>query len=77
MSLWPGEHCVLCDEYMGVTPRSNCATVDHFIPRWMGGKRHETNGWRICITCNNRKSGRLPNEKETMVFSAKKGYCIL
>lgn len=75
MSFWPGEYCVLCDEYMGCTPRANCATVDHFVPRWMGGKKHKSNEWRICNSCNSSKGARLPNNRETAVFNKVMRHC--
>lgn len=37
-------------------------TIDHVIPRHMGGKHIWTNVAAACSACNHRKGGRLPEE---------------
>lgn len=42
--------------------RENNLTVDHVLPRHMGGKHLWTNVVTACAVCNHRKGGRKPEE---------------
>jgi len=71
----PAEFCPVCCEWMG-RPRSrgSHATIDHFIPRALGGPDLAWNWWVICHRCNVTKGGRLPNDRETRLFNRQKGF---
>lgn len=43
-------------------------TVDHVIPRHMGGRHIWTNVVAACPACNHRKGGRLPEEANMRVL---------
>jgi Restriction endonuclease len=45
-------------------PRSEL-TIDHVIPRSMGGKSTWENVVCCCVDCNRRKGGRTPEEAKT------------
>ena len=50
--------CQYCGDKKGVTE----LTLDHILPRSRGGDNSPVNVVTACITCNNRKSNRTPEE---------------
>ena len=50
-----GYRCQYCN-------RRDSLTVDHVLPKSRGGKDHWTNLVAACISCNNRKGDRTPEE---------------
>ena len=51
---------------------SSILTVDHVIPRHMGGKHDWTNLVTACPTCNHRKGGRMLVESGMVLFKPPK-----
>lgn len=49
-------------QYCGQRFRADELTFDHVVPIAKGGKKTWTNIVTACIRCNNRKSGRTPDE---------------
>lgn len=51
-------------QYCGAKVAKNKATIDHVIPKDLGGK----NGWEntvcSCFSCNNKKENRTPSQAE-------------
>jgi 5-methylcytosine-specific restriction endonuclease McrA len=47
--------------------RSNTLTVDHVIPRRLGGKHIWTNVVAACPPCNRRKGGKTPESAEMLL----------
>ncbi|WP_126153228.1 HNH endonuclease [Paracoccus haematequi] len=73
----PAEYCPLCREWIGPRERKGpSSTKDHFVPRFMGGTKKQSNIWRLCRSCNEQKAHRFPTPKETVLFSISKGFCI-
>jgi 5-methylcytosine-specific restriction endonuclease McrA len=65
-------HCACCGKELGEK-----FSLDHFIPRALGGIGLVNNRWPLHQKCNSKKSHRLPNTNETFRFSQLKGYCSL
>ena len=73
-----GSLCPLCGALMIGRRMKKRATRDHFLARIFqpkGGYRSNVNIWFICFGCNNRKGARMPNAKETVLYSMTKGFC--
>jgi 5-methylcytosine-specific restriction endonuclease McrA len=49
-------------QYCGSRPELDELTVDHVIPRSLGGRTSWTNCVLSCVKCNRRKSNRTPAE---------------
>jgi 5-methylcytosine-specific restriction endonuclease McrA len=49
-------------QYCGARPALDELTVDHVIPRSLGGRTSWTNCVLSCVRCNRRKSNRTPAE---------------
>lgn len=49
-------------QYCGATPPRDELTIDHVTPRSRGGRTTWDNVVLACISCNTRKSNRLPDE---------------
>lgn len=47
--------------------RSHILTVDHVIPRRLGGKHIWTNVVAACPACNRRKGGKLPDKANMLL----------
>jgi 5-methylcytosine-specific restriction endonuclease McrA len=58
-------------QYCGVQDRKNM-TVDHVIPKSMGGKSTWENLVCACKECNSKKRGRLPHEAQMKLLSKPK-----
>lgn len=69
--------CPLCGDWMGGRSQRNAPSLDHLVPRWMGGNNGDGNLWFICNSCNGAKGGKLPSDKEAAVFSLVSGFCTL
>ena len=53
---------------LGSNNATNCASIDHIVPRGLGGSNHLNNLRITCVTCNKRKGSkedprRLNNDK--------------
>ncbi len=55
-------------QYCGVSLAKNKATIDHVIPRAVGGKSGWLNTVCACFDCNNKKDNRTPSQAK-MVLS--------
>lgn len=49
-------------QYCGQRPPTNKLSLDHVIPRSLGGKTTWENIVCCCLRCNNRKGGRTPQQ---------------
>jgi len=49
-------------QYCGARKSVNDLTLDHILPRSRGGDNSPVNIVTACVTCNNRKSNRTPDE---------------
>ncbi len=65
-------HCPIC----GVRLTKSNRSVDHFIPKALGGSNIAANKWVICRPCNNRKGGRAPTPHEVMMFTRVKAKAM-
>ncbi len=52
------ELCFYCDDPMKIGV--NNKTVDHIVPKWLGGTNHEKNKVKCCYKCNTMKANMLP-----------------
>lgn len=50
--------CAYCQQYL----KSDAATIDHIIPRVMGGTSSFTNCVAACFRCNTKKGARTPEQ---------------
>ena len=48
-------NCFFCEKEKGIT-------LDHFIPKKLGGKNNEWNLVAACIACNNKKDSKIPEK---------------
>ncbi len=48
--------------YCGIDLHYRALTIDHIIPRSRGGKHTWTNTCSACVSCNQRKSNKTPEE---------------
>lgn len=59
--------CAYCTDPLTV----KTMTIDHFIPRVLGGTDDLTNLMSACFTCNCRKGARHPDDLEPGFFVTK------
>ena len=63
-----GGECAYCGKFL---PPAQC-TVDHIVPRVLGGSNELENLALACTKCNGRKGGRLPDESEITAILRKR-----
>jgi 5-methylcytosine-specific restriction endonuclease McrA len=51
-----------CCQYCGQTKPTSMLSIDHVLPRSMGGKTSWENVVCSCLRCNSRKGGRTPQQ---------------
>lgn len=49
-------------QYCGGRPGTRLLTIDHVVPRTLGGRTSWTNCVLACATCNSKKGGRTPEQ---------------
>jgi 5-methylcytosine-specific restriction endonuclease McrA len=57
-----------CCQYCGKKPNTSDLTIDHIIPRKLGGKTSWTNCVLACFSCNQMKMDTLPENVRTKKF---------
>lgn len=71
-------------QYCGKKLNSSQITIDHVIPKSLGGTTSFTNCVVSCFLCNNKKAGRTPEQAEMVLlkkpahpsFSVKYNFCF-
>lgn len=67
-------------QYCGIRPNINDLTMDHVMPKSRGGKSTWDNILTACLSCNNKKGDRTPEEaglKPLSVPKAPSNYLII
>lgn len=57
-------------QYCGAQPGRGALTIDHVVPRSMGGGKTWQNLVTACMPCNRRKGGRRPREAGMTLLAA-------
>lgn len=59
-----GNKCLSCGTY-------NNLSIDHIIPKSLGGKNNHDNLQTLCIKCNRKKGNRIRNYREIIISGEK------
>lgn len=59
-----GPVCRICGKMWPSTPPKTEATIDHIVPRALGGSDRLDNLQLACKSCNHYKGAKLPDEYE-------------
>lgn len=57
-------------QYCGIKLNGSTATIDHVIPRHLGGKTNFENTVAACFPCNNKKGARLIDDMKFKLKAA-------
>ncbi len=58
-----------CCQYCGQAKPTSMLSIDHVIPRSLGGKTNWENVVCSCLRCNSRKGGRTPQQAHMVLLS--------
>lgn len=63
-------------QYCGTKLNRNTATIDHIVPRSKGGPNTWSNMVACCVSCNNKKGNRTPEESGMRLIREPKGWSL-